>query len=71
MMMMLGMVVSIQVLGYGMRVHPDMGVLQPVALEVHLEVAFGREAVSTDVTLEGALTCKTQSEDNGKKQDQK
>lgn len=45
----------VQVLWNGMRIHLDVRESLGVALEVHLQVAFGRESVAANVALERTL----------------
>ncbi len=54
----------VEMLGYHVLVHLDVRVLALVALEVHLEVAFGGEAVETDVALVRALACNDREKGN-------
>ena len=49
--------VLVEVLGYGVGVHLNVGKFVAVPLEVDLEVALGGEATAADVALERALTC--------------
>jgi uncharacterized protein (DUF2062 family) len=39
-------------------IHLQMGIFLLVALEVNLQIAFGTEAVSTDITLVRPFSCK-------------
>ena len=38
-------------------IHVDVGVPALMALEMHLQISLGREAISTDVTFKWPLSC--------------
>lgn len=45
----------VQVLWNGVRIHLDVRESLCVALEVHLQIAFGRESIAANVALEGTF----------------